>query len=309
MGRKPKPEPERDVRAWRKRWINDVRAETMALTGDEATALEFLRDYYWQHDSLPDDLLRLTRIARLNPDQSQCAVDLLEEFFPRGVDGQRRDQKLDAEKITAVENRAGTCGKATEAANKRWQKWRKEQAEAAAGNAPSNAPSSASSNAPDDAPAMPTSTSTSASTKHKHPAPGASAKTARSPDAHATPANTKPQADGETPPAITEEQKFLLEDLLATVGGMPRDVDDLLKRCRDVKPGELDFDEVFWLSQKYLLEARQKPEKIHSPIPFVLTHVANGLGSEVYQLAMDKAEKRHAQQAEKLRAEKAEVSS
>ena len=143
-----KEEP--DVTHWRKRWIASVLAETAGLTGDEIAALEFLKDYYWQHDnSLPDDTSRLIRIAKLAPDQQNTVHGLLDQFFPRAENGQRRHQKLDEEKVEALERKAMTVPRATNAANRRWEieRARKAAEEEARQNAMSNASSSSPRNA------------------------------------------------------------------------------------------------------------------------------------------------------------------
>ena len=70
--------------AWMPIYTGDVLAETASLSTDEFGAYILLLFAYWQAGDLPQDDVRLARIARLDPGRWQAARPSIEPLFGSG---------------------------------------------------------------------------------------------------------------------------------------------------------------------------------------------------------------------------------
>lgn len=121
--------------AWMKTYIGDEAAATAHLSPEEFGAYERLRRYYWQHDHLPDDDIRLSRIAGADIEQWTAIRPAVERMFEAGW----RLPKLDLERVAASDKRERAIERSQKAAQARWGK--------VGANAPRNATSIPTSNA------------------------------------------------------------------------------------------------------------------------------------------------------------------
>lgn len=97
-------------RPWMPLYVADYLADTGHLSTVEHGAYFLLIMHYWQHQGLPDDDKKLSRIARLSLDEWAEARDTIAEFFEDGW----RHKRIDAEiqKSSEIINKRKAAGKA-----------------------------------------------------------------------------------------------------------------------------------------------------------------------------------------------------
>lgn len=80
-------------------YVADYLADTGHLSTAEHGAYLLLIMHYWQHEGLPNDDIKLARIARMTPDEWQSAKPSIEDFF----DGAWKHHRIDVEIAMAKE--------------------------------------------------------------------------------------------------------------------------------------------------------------------------------------------------------------
>jgi uncharacterized protein YdaU (DUF1376 family) len=103
---------------WMPFYIADHLRKTMHLSAAENGAYLYLIMHYWEHGGLPDDDVRLARIARLTRAQWKAARPTLQAFFHDGWRHKRVDHELaKATDLTMKRKAAGSIGGTRKAEN------------------------------------------------------------------------------------------------------------------------------------------------------------------------------------------------
>ncbi|TIL56551.1 MAG: DUF1376 domain-containing protein [Mesorhizobium sp.] len=97
---------------WMPLYIADYLADTTHLSTEEHGAYLLLIMHYWQQNGLPDDDVRLARIARLSPEQWDATRPALRPFFGAGwfhsrVEVERAKAGWKFEKLSAAGKKGG----------------------------------------------------------------------------------------------------------------------------------------------------------------------------------------------------------
>lgn len=107
------------VNIWMPTMIDDVLAETAALTLYEIGVYELLRLHYWRRDgSLPAELPKIVQLCKLA--KRDVVKRILNEFFFIGEDGTYHHADLDKALALAKENRLAARSRGKAGAEKRW---------------------------------------------------------------------------------------------------------------------------------------------------------------------------------------------
>ena len=100
-------------RHWMPMYWSDFKADTEHLGALETGAYMMLIGHYWNTGSLPNDDIKLARIARMTPEEWAIAKSTIAEFFQDGWKHKRIDIELS--KNNDISERRSA------AANKRWK--------------------------------------------------------------------------------------------------------------------------------------------------------------------------------------------
>jgi uncharacterized protein YdaU (DUF1376 family) len=115
--------------AWFAFFGRDFLASTLGWSAEERGHYVTLLVAQWEQDGIPDDLGRLEIIS---PGIRAC-WHVLEEKFPIGVGGRRRNRRLESERLKAIER----SEKARESSSKRWHPDGQDEGQKSAGKRPS----------------------------------------------------------------------------------------------------------------------------------------------------------------------------
>jgi len=102
-------------------YAKDFMLGTVTLTLAERGAYISLLAYQWDHGSVPDGPESLGRICGCSGAQAKKLWTAVGKKFLRGVDGQWRNPRLEAERAKQLDRREMLAANGRKGADKRWQ--------------------------------------------------------------------------------------------------------------------------------------------------------------------------------------------
>jgi len=112
---------------WMPLYIGAYLQDTAQLSAEESGAYLHLLMEYWAHGPLRNDPIRLTRIAKLEPNAWSIAQAILSMYFVLGEDGLFHQKGADRRREAWLDKRLKAHEKAQKAARARWGKQKAKQ--------------------------------------------------------------------------------------------------------------------------------------------------------------------------------------